>query len=478
MSVAAPRKAVSQARRRDREFLPAALEILETPPSPIRMGLLLSICAFCVAALAWSYVSRVDIIATAQGKLQPTGRVKIVQPLETSRVLLTRVENGQAVHAGQALVELDPAEAKADLAGIEANLAAYRAEALRRRAAIAAASIQPTPPTLVSDWPDTIPITIRQREERVYAADIRTLNAQIASLQAQSDQKGAEVTRLTNMIVAQNDVIQTLQQRVGMRTQLLAMNAGSKSNLLDATESLQYQTTTLVQQQGQLLEAQANLKVFGSDMHHALDAFVADNAQKLAEAERQAGDLAERFSKARTRLDHMTLASPINGTVSASALTTVGQVVTSGEQLMRIVPQDAALEIECYLPNKDIGFVSVGNQAIIKVESFPFTRYGTIEATVTRVAHDAVPQPEADQIERDAAHTTSSLSQSGAQRIQNLVFPVTLRPSSRVIDVDGTKIPLSAGMAVTAEIRTGSRRILEYVFSPIAKIGAEAMKER
>ena len=122
--------------------------------------------------------------------------------------------------------------------------------------------------------------------------------------------------------------------------------------------------------------------------------------------------------------------------------------------------------------------MSVGDQAIIKIESFPFTRYGTIEASVTRVAHDAIPQPEADQIERDATRGAQSLSQSGVQRTQNLVFPVTLKPSSRVIDVDGTKIPLGAGMAVTAEIRTGSRRILEYIFSPLAKIGDEAMRER
>ena len=464
--------------RADREFLPAALEILETPPSPIRTGLLLVICAFAVTALGWAYLSRIDIIAVAQGKLQPTGRVKVIQPLETSRVVATLVENGQAVRAGEVLVELDPSDA----AGVAANLASYRAEVLRRQAAIFAAqspeAIASATPKLIVTWPGTIAPAIRQREERVYAADMLQLRAQVASLDAQADQKHAEEDRLRTTILAENELIATLQQRVTMKSTLMERNAGSRADLIDATETLQDQKTTLAQQRGQLAEANAAILVMDKDIARAYETFIADNAQKLAEAERQAGDFAERYAKAKARLDHMTLRSPIEGTVQASTLTTVGQVVTSGQELMRVVPEGAALEIECYLPNKDIGFVRTGDHAIIKIESFPFTRYGTIDAIVIRVAHDAIPEPDAEMTEKDATRNPQALSQAGGQRTQNLVFPVTLRPASRTITVDGTKIPLGAGMAVTAEIRTGSRRILEYVFSPLVKVASEAMKER
>lgn len=468
----------TRSRRTDREFLPAALEILETPPSPIRIGLLVAICAFFLAGLLWAYVGKIDIIAIAQGKFQPTGRVKVIQPLETSRVVAAKVENGETVHAGEVLVELDPSEAMADVAGLAAGLASYRAEVLRRQASLNAAQSRNVSASLDIAWPASIPPAVRLREERVFSADITSLNAQVASLQAQADQKSAEVQRLETMIVAEDDLIATLQKRVSMRSQLVQMNAGSKSNLLDATETLQTQKTNLAQQKGQLAEAKANLAVFSKDIRRTYDAFMADNAQKLAEAERQANDLAEKLRKAQSRLDHMVLKSPINGVVQASTLTTVGQVVTSGQELMRIVPEGAVLEIECYLPNRDIGFVKVGDKAIIKIESFPFTRYGTIDAVVTRVARDAIPEADAEQAERDPTRSSQSLSQSGAQRMQNLVFPITLRPKQAVIDVDGSKVPLGAGMAVTAEIRTGSRRILEYVFSPLAKLGSEAMKER
>lgn len=472
------RSFLTQQRRTDREFLPAALEILETPPSPIRIGLLVAICAFFVAALLWAYIGKIDIIAIAQGKFQPTGRVKVIQPLETSRVVAAKVENGEAVRAGQVLVELDPSDAMADVAGLAADFASHSAEVLRRQASINAAQKRSLSSSLDIAWPASIPPAIRSREERVFTADIMSLNAQVGSLQAQSEQKQAEIQRLETMIVAQDDLIATLQTRVSMRSDLIGTNAGSKANLLDSMAALQTQKTTQAQQKGQLAEAKANIAVFSRDIGRAYDTFTADNAQKLAEAERQANDLAEKLRKAQSRLDHMVLRSPINGVVQASTLTTVGQVVTSGQELMRIVPEGAVLEIECYLPNRDIGFVKVGDKAIIKVESFPFTRYGTIDAVVTRVARDAIPEADAEQAERDPTRSSQSLSQSGGQRMQNLVFPITLRPKEGVIDVDGSKVPLGAGMAVTAEIRTGSRRILEYVFSPLAKLGSEAMKER
>jgi hemolysin D len=205
---------------------------------------------------------------------------------------------------------------------------------------------------------------------------------------------------------------------------------------------------------------------------------MSENAQKLAEAERQADDVGQKLAKSAAKLDHMTLRAPLSGTVQASSVTTVGQVVTSGEEIMRIVPEDAVLEIECYLPNQDIGFVKEGQDAVVKIESFPFTRYGTINARVTRVARDAIPQPEAEQTETNSQKQMKSTQSGVAQRTQNLVFPVTLKPETTLIGIDGTNIPLQTGMATTVEIRTGSRRILEYIFSPLVQIGSEAMKER
>ena len=174
----------------------------------------------------------------------------------------------------------------------------------------------------------------------------------------------------------------------------------------------------------------------------------------------------------------MTLRSPIDGVVQGSSITSVGQVLTVGEQVMQIVPTGTRLEIECYLPNGDIGFVRRDQSAIVKIESFPFTDYGTIDAKVTRVAHDAIPQPDAENRESNPAQAAKDTMFAGAQRMQNLVFPVSLDLGRTVIRSGDEDVPLSPGMAVTVEIKTGTRRIISYLFSPILQVATTAFRER
>lgn len=137
-----------------------------------------------------------------------------------------------------------------------------------------------------------------------------------------------------------------------------------------------------------------------------------------------------------------------------------------------------ALEIECYIPNKDIGFVHPGQAAIVKIESLPFTRYGTIDATLLSIQHDAIPEPDATQAEGNPIRSLENRGFAGAQRMQNLVFPATLRPEVTRVIADGAPIPLLPGMAVKVEIKTGSRRVLDYVFSPLLEITTQAFRER
>ncbi|MGN8097349.1 HlyD family type I secretion periplasmic adaptor subunit [Methylobacterium sp. 22177] len=469
--------------RRDQEFLPAALEILESPPSPVRMVLILIICALAATALVWAYIGHIDVVALAQGKIQPTGRVKVVQPLESGRVRLIQAENGLHVSAGDILVELDPTEMHAEEVGLRTNLIAYRAETVRRREAIQIASESNLDSALFArpalTFGTDTPSSIRMREQQVLTGDLAQLGAAVESLIEQTQQKIAERDRLIAMIAAQKNLISTLKERVEMRTILVEKSAGTKSSLIDATETLQYQQGTLATQIGQLAEAEASLRVLTRERRKLRDTFIADNGQRLADAERQVDDLEQRLAKARARTEHMTLRAPLTGTVQASSLTTIGQVVMPGEELMRIVPDGSVLEVEAYLPNRDIGFVQPGQEATIKIESFPFTRYGTITGYVTRVASDAIPEPEAQQTE---GSPTKSLRIGGfiggAQRTQNLVFPIIVRPEVTNISADGVSVPLSPGMAVSIEIKTGKRRILEYLFSPFLEVTSRAMHER
>jgi hemolysin D len=463
--------------RQDTEFLPAALEILETPPSPNRMAFLVAICAFVVIAIGWTYIGHIDIIASARGKIQPAGRVKVIQPIETAKVAKLAVHNGESVKKGGLLLELDATDARADEAAGLNGYQAYRAEALRRLAVLKAAG---TPDFKIEpiQWPEDMPKANREREDRVLAGDIAQLAATVGSLDAQIKQKEAEQKRLKDMANTQKGLVEVLQQRVDMRKQLVDKGAGPVLSLIDAQETLGYHSTNYATTKGQLLESVASVEVLQRDRTKAVDTFIADNRQKLADAERQMGDFEQKVAKARVHIANLTLYSPISGTVTALTVASAGQVVSVGEEVMRIVPNDATLEIEAYLENKDIGFVKPGQEAVVKIESFPFTRYGTVTATVTRVSKDAIPEQDAQQIEGDPGKATKSTGFAGAQRTQNLVFPATLVPTHDWVDVEGQQVPILPGMAVTVEIRTGSRRILEYLLSPLVETHSKAMKER
>lgn len=474
--------------RQDNEFLPAALEILENPASPVRIAWIWFISTLAAAVLLWTWLGTFDIVATAQGKVQPAGRIRIVQSLEAGRLVSRPMPNGTRVEAGEVLVALDSRELQAEETATQNALASWQAETARRHGVLRA----------VAGWPGTldetaaypadaagpafapaIPAAIRQRERLIYGADLAQLRSSLQGLAARRTQHEAEIRRLEKTLAARRQLIATLNERVTMRSALADAHAGSRAQVIDAIEARQSEEAGLASEEGALEQAAAARSVVVTEAAALIGTFVADNQRQQGEAERRVDELLQQLVRIRTRLDHMTVRSPETGTIQASALTTPGQVVAAGTELMRIVPEQPELEIEAYLPNRDIGFVRPGQTAVIKVEAFPFTRYGVLPGTVLHVARDAIPEPDAEAMEQAAARELQSIIPLGnAQRLQNLVFPVTVRPGQNAIDVDGAEVALSPGMAVTIEIRTGRRRILEYLFSPLAQIASQAMHER
>ena len=465
-------------KRQDKEFLPAALELLETPPSPISSALMITICGFAAIALAWAYFGTIDIIAVAQGKVQPVGGTKVIQPLEAGKVSRLLVQNGKNVQAGDVLLELDPNEALADEATLESGRKALEAESIRRRLALTAAAERRSQPSETSIWPADVDPDLKERERRVLEGDLSQLAKTVASLGARQNEKLAEQQRLKLTIEAQQLLVSTLKERVDMRATLLEKNSGSKASLIDAQETHRYHAATLAAELGQLGEVKAALDGVQADIEKTYASFVADNSERLAQVERDLAETNKKLARSHLKTEHMTLRSPIAGTVQGLTVTTMGQVINAGDRIMQIVPRDREIEVEAYLPNGDAGFVKAGQNATVKVESFPFTRYGTLDAAVTRIASDSIPSVEADRTEGNPTLEGEKASFGGAQRLQNLVYPVALALEHVAFDVDGASVPLIPGMAVTVEIKTGHRRILEYLFSPLVQIGSLAMKER
>ena len=487
----APSAQRSLALGRDREFLPAAFEILDTPPSPLPVAIMLALCAFCVVALIWAFVGRLDIYAVAWGKLEANGRAKVLQPLDPGRVTALHVENGSRVKAGDMLVELDPTEALADVVAASEALSASRAEVIRRSVAIATARSLRSPSLKSSAaeasafaamaFDKAIPPATRARETAVLVADLGQLRDTLANLDKQMAQREATHRRLEASIAYQNALIKTLEGRVDMREQSIKRDVGTRVNLFDARESLQKSQAQLASDNGQLIETDAAADEIASQKAKAISQFLADNETKLADSARKADDIAPQFAKARSKLSHTRLVAPIDGVVQQLAVTTIGQVVTTGQQLLTIAPADAALQVEAYISNADIGFVKAAQDVEIKIDAFPFTRFGVIHGKVLKVATDAIDEQDAKRSLSNAlasAGSANAPSSTAPGQQPSFVFPVTIGLERSAIQIDGATMPLSPGMTVTAEIRTDSRRIVDYILSPIARIASEALKER
>ena len=461
----------------DREFLPAAIEILQTPPSPIGTTLLLYICAAFLCALAWSYFGWLDIYAVAAGKIQPSGQSKVVQPLYPGKVAAIHVENGSHVAAGDVLIELDPTETKADRKAQARAFEAVGAEAARRRAAIMAAHT-PELAAPAIEFPPGTDEFVKRREEGVLAADLGELRSSIASLEAQLAEKQATKEKLLLNIKTRKDLIALGKERVAMQEELMKKGAGSKALTIESKEQYQGYLVTDAGERGQLLETDAAMRSLESKIAEAVTQFIATQAQKLADAERECDRLEQDLIKAQLKRDLTRLTAPIAGTVQQLTATTIGQVVESGQSLLTIVPAKGPMEIQALIANKDIGFVAPGQSAVVKVEAFPFTRYGTIEATVARVSRDAVDARYATNLS-DAASAAKPQGAAGEpSQAPNLVFPATLTLARRSIMVGDSEVQLMPGMTVTVEIRTGRRRAIDYLLSPLREFVTQTAHER
>jgi hemolysin D len=495
---------------RDREFLPAALEILETPPPPLPIALMATISACALAALIWSYFGRLDVHATAPGKIETAGYAKVIEPLDPGKIAAIHVERGQTVKAGDLLLELDPAEANADSLSAEDALNASVAEIARRRFAIDAVRSAGVAALIASDrldarskddtlaadsgsveslaglaelkvaWDETLPEPFRLREEAVLRADLGQLSDALKALDRQMAEKLATQKRLDMSIAFQNTLMVTLNQRVSTRQQAIDLNVGTKIDLYNAKEELEKSQSALASDQGQLIETDAALKAVHSEKAKTISQFIADNENKLAEAARKRDEARQALAKAVARLARTRLYAPTDGVVQQMAVTTVGQVVTTGQQLVVLTPIGGKLQVEALVANLDIGFVKPGQDAVIKVDAFPFTRFGALHGKVVSIASAAIAEQDAKRALANATATANAAPEapSAPGQPESFVFPVTVSLDESAMKIDNAIIPLTPGMTATVEIRTDSRRVIDYLLSPLAKIGSEALRER
>jgi hemolysin D len=461
-----------QREKEELAFLPAALEIVETPPSPLGRAITFTIVALFVMALAWACLSPIDIVASATGKIVPTGRTKLVQPFESGVVHAIRVHDGEMVKAGDVLIELDPTINSAELAHLQGDLVRAQLDVARLNAALTEDG-----DPLANFHPPTDADAALVATERQFLIDQVTAQRQkLAALDHQRAEK--EATRVTAQasIKKIEASLPILRQRVQIRKELFDLQIGSKLTYLEILQSLTDEQRDLEVEKGHLAEAEAALAGIISTRAQTVSDYRRAIYAELVEAERKANGLRGDVIKAQTRTDLQLLTAPVDGTVQQLAIHTIGGVVTPAQALLVIVPADSRLEIEAMISNRDIGFVQEGQDAEIKVDTFNFTKYGLLHGKVLSVSRDAITREKPPDKAGDKTPGPADTSSEPAG--QELVYSARISLDRSQMWVDANLVSLSPGMAVTVEVKTGSRKVIEYLLSPLMRYKDSALRER
>jgi hemolysin D len=465
-------KSSGRAKADETAFLPAALEIVETPASPVGRALAVTIIAIFCFFVGWASFSHIDIVASASGKIVPSGGTKVIQPFEMGIVRAIHVRDGQQVRVGDVLVELDPTINESDRDHLRSDLVATQLEIARLKAGLAdvknpvdafhpPANATPAQVDMQRDY------LIKQTAE--HRAKIDGLDRQLEQKQAERDTIQATVGKLSA-------IVPIVQQRVDIRKASSDQEYTSKFQYLEMVQLLVEQQQELMVQRSRLRETQASIGALTESRTQAVAEFHRTLFGQLAEAERKADGLRYDIAKSDQKINAQYLMAPIDGTVQQLAIHTIGGVVSPAQILLAVVPSESHLEIEAMILNRDIGFVHPKQQAEIKVDTFNFTKYGLLHGEVLSVSQDAIVHDKA--VDRASEKNPGADNTSSEPKGQDLSFSARVSLDRSQMQIDDRLINLTPGMAVTVEIKTGSRSLLGYLLSPLMKYGHESLRER
>lgn len=457
-------------------FLPAALSLQETPPHPAPRRAIWAIVALFSIAVAWACIGEVDIVAVAHGRIVVSDRTKVIQPLETSVVKAIHVRDGDKVQAGQLLIELDATAPQADTNRLRKEHAAALSESLRSRALIDALQSQQTGEPQLTErsglGPEAQALATAQLQ-----AEWSDIRAKQARMDAEIRRRQAEIATVQHEIAKLQATLPLAQQRERdflalSKDGFIASHAGQDKTRerIELERDLATQHARLKEAHAALAESQRSQTAFHAETLKTL-------RERLAQAEVKRAQTGEENIKAEQRKALTRLTAPVTGTVQQLGIHTAGGVVTPAQALMVVVPEHAHVTAEVELENKDIGFVAVGQHAEIKVETFPYTDYGTVPATVIRIAADAVPRDAvaAQQTTRLAGQADPDKAPANAT---GAYFPATLRLEHSALHVNGKVVELTPGLTVTAEAKTGTRRLINFVLDPLKRRSGASLRER
>ena len=430
------------------EFLPAALEIIETPPSPLGHAVIWLLISLFVIAIVWSILGKIDEVAVATGKVIPSGYTKVIQPEDKGVVASINVQNGSHVKAGDLLIELDMTITEADVARLNKERSHY---SLSLRRLNAEASRQAFDISGL-EWCESEDI---DHQKALYARRTADYSSRVA-VAGENVKQAGEALKQAKIVKEKLKMQIEMAKEREERTRFVAEKGGISKftwqeyleKYLSLQQDLTAQESEILRCGQALAQTQSELQRIRDEREKEISEQIVDSAHSLRVAE-------EELKKAKERHRLTQIRSPIDGTVQQLAIHTTGGIVMEAQQLMMIVPDGGTLQFEVWAQNRDIGFIYEGQKAEIKVETFNFQKYGTLDAIVDVVATEAVEDEQ-----------------------RGLIYRVLLSSDREWFMVENKKISLIPGMSVTAEIKTRHKRVIEYFLEPFKTYVSEGLRER
>lgn len=434
------------------EFLPAALSLQQAPVSPLPRVLMGLLTALILIALTWSIVGRIDVVATAQGKIIPSQGTQLIQSMSTAKVKAIHVREGQPVEAGDLLIELDRTVPVADQKRLLSEWSGWRLQAKHANAMLAAL-VSGDPPRLGERA--GLPPQAYADTQLLVEAEYAAVQAELSGLDADLARRQAERSSTLAVLDRLQRTLPIVRQRAESLRGLASEQYVARNTYLEREREFIEQESELAVQRGRIGEIDALIRQAQQQKAALLAETRRANLDRLTEAREQMAALEQELVKVRQSEQLTRLTAPVSGTVQQLAVHTVGGVVTQAQTLMLVVPEEHTLEVEAYLENKDIGFVLPEQHAEVKIETFPYTKYGIVPARVLSVSEDAINDEK-----------------------RGLIYSMRLALEQSAVKVNEHEVGLSPGMAVTAEIKTGRRRLIEYFLGPLVAYASESLRER
>ena len=434
----------------DADFLPAALEVVERPVSPTGRITSWVLLALLAATIGWLVLGRIDVVASAQGRIMPTDDVKLVQAANSGVVRAIYVRDGAIVRRGQPLIDLDPTVSTAEEAQAQKGLLAAEIDVARGHAiadALAGRGLRFAPPA-------GTPPDVAETQRRLIAALVAENGAATAGMAAARQSSLAEARAAAETMRKYDQTVPVLDREVAAMKGLESKGYAPGLRMLELERQRHAERGDRAVAAEQRSRGLSDAAKYGQALTQSREQARQQALADLAKAQTEVIMRREELTKARRQSRLQRLVAPVAGSVQQLAVKTLGGVVEPVRTLMVVVPT-GAITVEVRILNKDVGFVRVGAPAAVKLEAFPITRYGTVPGRITWVSASAV-----------------------EDRRLGLVYVAHVALQRASMNRGDTTVPLSPGMNVTADILTGRRSIMSYLISPIDKARLEAARER